>query len=84
MIEGMYGGNHSQLMYGVFTTPVNSISGSAVCAFSLKDINKAFESSFKEQAEMNANWLPVPPNKVRGVVREMSGKYVGVSRNLES
>lgn len=79
MIEGMYGGNHSQLMYGVFTTPVNSISGSAVCAFSLKDINRAFESSFKEQAEMNANWLPVPPNKVPD---PRPGQCVNDSRTL--
>ncbi|KAE8746549.1 hypothetical protein FOCC_FOCC006782, partial [Frankliniella occidentalis] len=79
MISGVYGGNHSQLMYGVFTTPVNSISGSAVCAFSLRDINKAFESSFKEQAEMNANWLPVPPNKVPD---PRPGQCVNDSRTL--
>lgn len=79
MIEGTYGGNHSQLMYGVFTTPVNSISGSAVCAFSLKDINRAFESSFKSQSVNNANWLPVPPNKVPD---PRPGQCVNDSRTL--
>jgi len=64
LIEGTYGGNTSQLLYGVFTTPVNAISGSAVCAFSLKDITKVFDGNFKEQAELNANWLPVLPAKV--------------------
>ena len=30
------------LVYGVFTTPDNSISGSAICAFSLKDITQRY------------------------------------------
>lgn len=64
LIDGQYGGNSAQLIYGTFTTPPNSISGSAVCAFSLKDITDAFEGNFKEQAAINANWLPVLSNKV--------------------
>ena len=31
-----------RMIYGVFTTPQNSISGSAVCAFKLSDILKSF------------------------------------------
>lgn len=54
----------AQLIYGTFTTPPNSISGSAVCAFSLQDIADTFEGSFKEQEALNSNWLPVPTNKV--------------------
>lgn len=64
LIEGMYGSVTAQLIYGVFTTPPNSISGSAVCAFALQDITDTFEGNFKEQAQLNSNWLPVQSAKV--------------------
>ncbi|XP_074036779.1 semaphorin 1a isoform X2 [Leptinotarsa decemlineata] len=64
LIEGKYGEVQAQLIYGTFTTPPNSISGSAVCAFSLQDITDTFEGNFKEQAAINSNWLPVLSNKV--------------------
>lgn len=44
--------------------PRNSISGSAVCAFSLEDILHAFNGPFKGQDDINANWLPVASTKV--------------------
>ena len=46
-------------VFGVFNTPENSITGSAVCSFSLADIRASFEADFKVQADNNANWLPV-------------------------
>ncbi|XP_050423929.1 semaphorin-1A [Adelges cooleyi] len=64
LVQGNYGGKPYQMMYGVFTTPVNSITGSAVCAFSLADVLDSFEGEFKEQNYMNSNWLPVPGSKV--------------------
>lgn len=64
LIEGQYGDVSAQLIYGTFTTPSNSISGSAVCAFSLQDIADTFEGNFKEQEALNANWLPVQSSKV--------------------
>lgn len=64
LIEGTYGSVSRQLMYAVFTTPANSIGGSAVCAFSLQDISDTFEGNFKEQSELNSNWLPVQSMKV--------------------
>ena len=39
-----------KLIYGVFTTPENSMAGSAVCAFRLSDIHKSFNGQFKSQA----------------------------------
>lgn len=63
-MQGVYGTKQHFMMYGVFTTPVNSITGSAVCAFSLSDVLDSFEGEFKEQNYMNANWLPVPGSKV--------------------
>jgi len=48
------------LIYGVFTTPDNAISGSAICAFSLKDITESLEHGpFKGQSALNSNWLPM-------------------------
>ncbi|KAH1007286.1 hypothetical protein HUJ04_004543 [Dendroctonus ponderosae] len=64
LIDGKYGDVSAQLIYGTFTTPPNSISGSAVCAFSLQEITDTFEGNFKEQAAINTNWLPVISNKV--------------------
>lgn len=64
LVQGVYGSKQHFMMYGVFTTPVNSITGSAVCAFTLADILDSFEGEFKEQNYMNANWLPVPGSKV--------------------
>ncbi|XP_065166880.1 semaphorin-1A isoform X2 [Atheta coriaria] len=64
LIEGQYGDITAQLVYGTFTTPPNSISGSAVCAFALQDIADTFEGNFKEQPTLNSNWLPVQSSKV--------------------
>lgn len=66
-VSGHYGKGKAQLMYAVFTTPMNSITGSAVCAFSLQDISDTFEGNYKEQTELNSNWLPVQSSKVRNV-----------------
>ena len=64
IIEGRYAGQGEELLYGVFTTPVNSIGGSAVCAFRMRDVIAAFDGPYKEQETMNANWLPVQAIKV--------------------
>ncbi|XP_067002986.1 semaphorin-1A [Anabrus simplex] len=79
LIEGTYGSITAQLIYGVFTTPPNSISGSAVCAFSLQDITDTFEGNFKEQAQLNSNWLPVQSVKVPD---PRPGQCVNDSRTL--
>ncbi|XP_076849800.1 semaphorin-6D isoform X2 [Brachyhypopomus gauderio] len=49
---------------GVFTTQLNSIPGSAVCAFSMPDIEKAFRGRFKEQKTADSVWTPVPEEKL--------------------
>ncbi|KAK3927593.1 Semaphorin-1A [Frankliniella fusca] len=64
IIEGRYAGQGEELLYGVFTTPVNSIGGSAICAFRMRDVLASFDGPFKEQETMNANWLPVQSIKV--------------------
>ncbi|XP_058012315.1 semaphorin-6D isoform X6 [Ahaetulla prasina] len=49
---------------GVFTTQLNSIPGSAVCAFNMEDIEKAFKGRFKEQKTPDSVWTAVPEDKV--------------------
>uniref|UniRef100_A0A8C5GE12 Sema domain-containing protein n=1 Tax=Gouania willdenowi TaxID=441366 RepID=A0A8C5GE12_GOUWI len=49
---------------GVFTTQMNSIPGSAVCAFSMADIEKVFLGRFKEQKTADSVWTPFPEEKL--------------------
>ncbi len=73
LISGMYGDQtqrnkraiQEHIVYATFSTPVNSIGGSAVCAFRLRDISDSFSGLFKEQKSMSENWLPVEDHKVR-------------------
>lgn len=67
IIHGKYGDDvGTDVIYGTLTTPSNAIGGSAICVYNMKDVIEAFEGSFKHQDGINANWLPVPEDKVRG------------------
>jgi len=50
VVEGTYGHRTERLIYGVFTTPENSIYGSAICAFRLQDVMDSFDGAFKVTA----------------------------------
>lgn len=78
-MKGVYNGRGSQIVYGVFTTPANSLGASAVCAFRVDDIRAAFDGQFKGQDDTNANWLPVANSKVP---EPRPGKCVNDSRGL--
>ncbi|ELK29347.1 Semaphorin-5B [Myotis davidii] len=68
------------LIYGVFTTNVNSIAASAVCAFNLSAISQAFNGPFRYQENPRAAWLPIAnpiPNFQCGTLSE-----VGPNENL--
>jgi len=54
--------NH--VFYAVFTTPTNSILGSAICRFSLDEVQRSFDGNFKNQEKVNSNWLPMSPSQV--------------------
>nr|XP_020016147.1 semaphorin-6D isoform X5 [Castor canadensis] len=56
--------NGIHTVVGVFTTQLNSIPGSAVCAFSMDDIEKVFKGRFKEQKTPDSVWTAVPEDKV--------------------
>ncbi|KAJ8249357.1 hypothetical protein GJAV_G00233910 [Gymnothorax javanicus] len=49
---------------GVFTTQLNSIPGSAVCAFSMVDIEKVFQGQFKDQKTTDSVWTAFPEHKL--------------------
>jgi len=58
LVRGKYGGglkgaSSEEIVYGTFSTQPNSIGGSAVCAFRMKDIQAAFEGRFKVKKTMN-------------------------------
>ena len=61
IVSGSYGSE--QLVYSVFSTPDNSLPGSAICVFSVRQIQEAFEGRFKHQRENNYNWMPLPQSE---------------------
>ncbi|XP_059487643.1 semaphorin-2A isoform X2 [Neocloeon triangulifer] len=50
--------------YATFTTSMNGLMGSAICTFTIEDIQTVFKGKFKEQATSSSAWLPVLSNKV--------------------
>ncbi|XP_014025127.1 semaphorin-6B isoform X3 [Salmo salar] len=48
------------IILGVFSTPTNSIPGSAVCAFDMEQLAGVFDGRFKEQKSPESIWTPVP------------------------
>ncbi|XP_028966912.1 semaphorin-1A [Galendromus occidentalis] len=64
IVDGSYNGDRARLIYSVLNTGLNSIFGSAVCAFRVEDISEVFNGPFKEQENKNSNWLPVINSRV--------------------
>ncbi|XP_062385615.1 semaphorin-6C-like [Sardina pilchardus] len=56
--------NQRPAVIGVFTTQMNSIPGSAVCAFYMDDIERTFNGKFKEQKTSESAWTPVAEEQV--------------------
>jgi chondroitin sulfate proteoglycan 4 len=59
------------VVYAVFTTPENSIAGSAICSFNLTSIERTFKGPFKtrENGDPTKTWRPdnsVLPNDRSG------------------
>ncbi|XP_056270272.1 semaphorin-6B isoform X2 [Pseudoliparis swirei] len=52
------------IILGVFSTPANSIPGSAVCAFDMEELAGVFEGRFKEQKSPESIWTPVPDDVI--------------------
>ncbi|XP_063085248.1 semaphorin-6B [Cavia porcellus] len=52
------------VILAVFSTPSNSIPGSAVCAFDMRQVAAVFEGRFREQKSPESIWTPVPEDQV--------------------
>ncbi|XP_030220550.1 sema domain, transmembrane domain (TM), and cytoplasmic domain, (semaphorin) 6Ba [Gadus morhua] len=52
------------VVLGLFSTPPNSIPGSAVCVFDMQQLAHVFEGRFKEQKSPESIWTPVPDELV--------------------
>ncbi|XP_037680135.1 semaphorin-6B isoform X1 [Choloepus didactylus] len=52
------------VVLAVFSTPSNSIPGSAVCAFDMTQVAAVFEGRFREQKSPETIWTPVPEDQV--------------------
>ncbi|KAM9252795.1 semaphorin-6A isoform 3-T3 [Dugong dugon] len=56
--------NGRDIVLATFSTPYNSIPGSAVCAYDMLDIANVFTGRFKEQKSPDSTWTPVPDERV--------------------
>ncbi|XP_070599009.1 semaphorin-6A isoform X4 [Erythrolamprus reginae] len=56
--------NGQDIVLATFSTPYNSIPGSAVCAYDILDIASVFTGRFKEQKSPDSIWTPVPDERV--------------------
>ncbi|XP_036060612.1 semaphorin-6A isoform X6 [Onychomys torridus] len=56
--------NGHDVVLATFSTPYNSIPGSAVCAYDMLDIANVFTGRFKEQKSPDSTWTPVPDERV--------------------
>ncbi|KAM5238617.1 semaphorin-6B [Ctenodactylus gundi] len=52
------------VVLAAFSTPDNSIPGSAVCAFDMRQVAAVFEGRFREQKSPESIWTPVPEDQV--------------------
>ncbi|XP_077468986.1 semaphorin-5B-like isoform X1 [Stigmatopora argus] len=74
------------LIYGIFTTNVNSMSATAVCAFNLTAITQAFNGPFRYQENPRTAWLSAPnpiPNFQCGTLNEGGTSGNLTERNLQ-
>ncbi|XP_067839103.1 semaphorin-6A isoform X6 [Heptranchias perlo] len=56
--------NGRDVILATFSTPYNSIPGSAVCAYDMGDIAIVFTGRFKEQKSSDSTWTPVPEDRI--------------------
>ncbi|XP_021914247.1 semaphorin-5A-like isoform X2 [Zootermopsis nevadensis] len=55
-IQGMTYLESEEMVYATFTTPSNSIPGSAICSFNMSSIAAAFSGPFKYQKSHDSAW----------------------------
>jgi len=70
-------------IYGVFSTPPNSISGSAVCSFDMEGIEEAFNGPFKKQQRLDSAWGPITNDHSTFQCRENPSGEQSTSRDFQ-
>ncbi|XP_040197043.1 semaphorin-6B [Rana temporaria] len=70
-----------QVLIALFSTPINSIQGSAVCIFDMEKMALTFSGRFKEQRTPDSIWTPVAEELVPS---PRPGCCVGPSMNFNS
>lgn len=58
-LQGTFYLPEQDLLYAIFTTNVNSIAASAICAYNLSAITQTFNGPFRYQENPRSAWLPV-------------------------
>ncbi|XP_061881516.1 semaphorin-6A isoform X7 [Entelurus aequoreus] len=56
--------NGRDVVMATFSTPYNSIPGSAVCAYDMAEVANTFTGRFKEQKSPDSTWTPFPEDRV--------------------
>nr|XP_057926565.1 semaphorin-6A isoform X3 [Doryrhamphus excisus] len=56
--------NGKDVVMATFSTPYNSIPGSAVCAYDMAEVANTFTGRFKEQKSPDSTWTPFPEERV--------------------
>ncbi|XP_029295551.1 semaphorin-6A isoform X3 [Cottoperca gobio] len=56
--------NGRDVVMATFSTPYNSIPGSAVCAYDMEEVANTFTGRFKEQKSPDSTWTPFPEDRV--------------------
>ncbi|XP_056274128.1 semaphorin-6A isoform X2 [Pseudoliparis swirei] len=56
--------NGRDIVMATFSTPYNSIPGSAVCAYDMAEVANTFTGRFKEQKSQDSTWTPFPEDRV--------------------
>ncbi|KAG7277857.1 hypothetical protein CRUP_006757 [Coryphaenoides rupestris] len=63
-VTGVIHVNGRDVIMATFSTPYNSIPGSAVCAYDMAEVANTFTGRFKEQKSPDSTWTPVPEERV--------------------
>uniref|UniRef100_A0A8C4R012 Semaphorin 6A n=1 Tax=Eptatretus burgeri TaxID=7764 RepID=A0A8C4R012_EPTBU len=63
-VSGVVRISDRDMVVAVFTTPPNSIFGSAVCAFHMEEIDRALDGRLQEQRTPDSYWTLVPEDNI--------------------
>lgn len=75
-IQGAVYHPEEKIVYATFTTPINGIAGSAICAFNMSAITASFNGPFKHQENSGAAWERRPVSHHN---RQRCGSFANVA-----